>query len=178
MGEMKPIGMRTSVREPGAMIINTCAQNDTDALGNKLSWSWCNPTNRRFNHVYHGYVAVSVECLWQGTKVFAGLPHKPTLSTMAGRWRDAKRKRPLGAYAGEGEPLITTPGEARRRIYIPAYKRQIELWREFKPEINDWIAEAMERGAYVRDHDTGQGIDQPGPMSHAWLLIEILEGRV
>ena len=35
-------------------------------------------------------------------------------------------KRPIGAWAGEGQPLLTTAGAARRAIYLPAFRSQID----------------------------------------------------
>ena len=95
--------------------------------------------------------------------------------TLGGDWRRGKGRAPRGAYAGPGQPLITTPGEARRRIYVPAFRRLIEHWLQ-DPEVAGWV-EACRRSPspiFLRDHDTGRGIDRNGPMSHAWLMCEFL----
>jgi len=127
MGKFTAIGMRTKVEDPQALIINTCGQNDTANVGTMESWVWSNPTNRAIAHTYADITAVSVEALWQGTKVFI-IGGGPDQRTLNGDWRRGKAKRPIGAYAGPEQPLITTPGEARRRIYIPAFRRLVEHW--------------------------------------------------
>jgi hypothetical protein len=170
MGHFTAIGMRTPV-EPGALIINTCSGNDTAERGTFTAWTWSNPTNRAILHSYEDVKAVSVECLWQGTKIFtrdAGADE----AALAGAWRRGKAKRPIGAWAGVGQPLITSPGEARRRIYLPAFKRLIAYWM-LDHEVATWVARAKlwtSGPVYLRDWDTGRGLDRNGPMSHAWVL--------
>lgn len=173
-GHFTAIGMRTKVDDALAIVINTCSGNDTADKGTPTSWIWCNPTNRIITHHYHDIEAVSVECLWQGTKMMPGMT-KPHRMCLCGDWRYGKSKRPIGAYAGPGQPLITSPGEARRRIYIPAYRHLVAHWMR-DAEVWSWIKQAKEQPhpVYLRDHDTGRGIDRNGPMSHAWLLCEFL----
>jgi hypothetical protein len=175
MNKFEAIGMRTKVTEPDAMIINTCSGNDTTDKGDPTRWTWANPTNRKYAVQYQGRTAVSVEAVWQGTKLHSGAS-EPDERAMAGEWRRGKGKRPTGAWAGEGNPPITNPGQARREIYIPAYKAQIEQWIADDPEVAQWIQNARNHPGPVkmRDHDTGRGVDRNGPMSHAWLLSVFL----
>ena len=172
MGHFTAIGMRQKVDSPGTLVINTCGGNDTDQKGSLERWDWSNPTNRKFKAVCvadPAIVAVSIECLWQGTKILTegGVPNQQTLG---GKWRNGKAKRPIGAWNGSGD-LITNPGDARRAIYIPAFKNQIENWLKDE-EVADWVQQARDwpEDVYLRDHDTGRGIDRRGPMSHAWVL--------
>jgi hypothetical protein len=172
MGHFTAIGMRAKVEDPSALIINTCSDNDTAERGTPTRWSWSNPTNRAILHSYKDIAAVSVECLWQGTKILASTPtDEPDPRTLAGEWRRGKAKRPRGAYAGPGQPLITSPGEARRAIYIPAFRRLILHWLNDKT-VAGWVNAAQDHDGpvYLRDFDTGRGIDRNGPMSHAWVL--------
>lgn len=170
MGHFTAVGMRAKVEDPKALIINTCGQNDTAERGSPDSWVWSNPTNRAIQHSYAGVEAVSVECLWQGTKVFE-VGGRPDERTLKGDWRRGKAKRPIGAWRGEGIPLITTPGGARRAIYIPAFRRLVEHWLKDET-VQGWVRQAREHGGpvYLRDHDVGRGIDRNGPMSHSWVL--------
>ncbi len=170
MGKFTSIGMRTKVSDTTALVINTCGANDTTERGDYHSWSWSNPTNRKFSHVYCALTAVSTEALWQGMKIRPGMT-EPDFATLAGDWRRGKGKKPIGAWAGFGQPLITSPGAARRAIYIPAFRRQIESWLE-DDTVMGWIVDAKEHPGpvFLRDHDTGRGIDRNGPMSHAWVL--------
>jgi hypothetical protein len=100
---------------------------------------------------------------------------RPNEEVLKGDWRKGKAKKPLGAWAGEGKPLITTPGEARRKIYLPAFRRLIEHWLEDE-EVAAWVEQARQHTGwvYLRDHDTGRGVDRNGPMSHAWVLAVFL----
>jgi hypothetical protein len=175
MGRFEAIGMRTRVSDPGAIVINTCSGNDTADRGDPTRWTWSNPTNRRYPHQYHGRIAVSTEALWQGTKLRDGATG-PDEQAMAGEWRRGKGKRPTGAWAGPGQPPITSPGEARRRIYVPAFRHQIESWLSQDAAVREWVQAAKDHSGmvYLRDHDTGRGIDRNGPMSHAWLLSVFL----
>lgn len=179
MGQFTAIGMRTATKNlpEGALIINTCGKNDTAEKGDPTSWVWSNPTNRAITHHYQDITAVSVECLWQGCKILQqNWPDlNPKTVTLNGNWRAGKGRKPFGAYAGPGQPLITKPGEARRKIYIPAFRNLVEHWLQDE-EIKEWINEARRHkaGVFLRDHDTGRGLDRNGPMSHAWLLCEYL----
>ena len=174
MGQFTAIGMRTKVVDPRILVISTCGKNDTSSRGDKHSWAWSNPTNRALTHEYEGVEAMSVECLWQGTKIFKE-GGRPDPLTLAGDWRRGKAKRPIGAWAGEGIPLITTPGGARRRIYVPAFSRLVEHWLQDR-QVSLWMEAARSHPGpvYLRDFDTGRGIDRKGPMSHAWLLCTFL----
>lgn len=178
MGHFTAIGMRVKVVDPTALIINTCGQNDTNERGSETSWVWCNPTNRALTHRYEDIEAVSVECLWQGCKLREG-EAKPRDEVLKGNWRLGKGRRPVGAYAGPGKPLLCTPGSARRAIYIPAFRALIEHWLRDQT-VQAWLnaAKAHQGPVYLRDHDTGRGIDRNGPMSHAWLLAVFLNSGV
>lgn len=171
MGEFIAIGMRKKIEDPNAMVINTCSGNDTADAGSQTKWTWSNPTNRRYPQEYHGRTAVSTEAMWQGTKV-RGDADEPDEATMAGDWRRGKGKRPRGAWAGDGNPLITSPGAARLAVYVPAFRHQIETWMAESAAVRAWVQAARDHDGpvYLRDHDTGQGIHRNGPMSHAWLL--------
>jgi len=174
MGKFTAVGMRTKIEEPDALTINTCGLNDRAERGSFESWAWSNPTNRAIVHEYEDVKAVSVEALWQSTKIFTsgGMPNAQGL---AGNWRLGKGKRPIGAWAGAGKPLITSPGEARRKIYLPAFKNLVEHWLK-DPVVQGWIDAARQHkgSVYLRDHDTGRGIDRNGPMSHAYVLATYL----
>lgn len=174
MGQFTAIGMRVKVADPNALVINTCGANDTADRGTPTSWAWCNPTNRAIVHHYQDITAASVECLWQGCKLRTG-ETTPRQEVLQGAWRLGKGKRPAGAYAGPGQPLITTPGEARRRIYLPAFKNLVEHWLA-DPQVAAWVNQARQHPGpvYLRDHDTGRGLDRNGPMSHAWLFATFL----
>ena len=166
-----PVGMRHKITDKDALVVNTCSGNGTAELGDLHHWVWANPTNTALPIEYFDVTAVSVECLWQGTKI-----QDPTGMTddnfrcLAGDWRIGKGRRPLGAYAGPRQPWITNPGEARRRIYIPSFGQQVRYWLHHGAAALISQAKGHPGTVYLRDYDTGQGLDQDGPMSHAWLL--------
>lgn len=170
MGHFTAIGMRTPVEDPRALIINTCGKNDTSERGTPQNWAWSNPTNRAITHYYQDITAVSVECLWQGTKLQINQTH-PDPEILNGNWRKNKGKRPIGAYTGINNPPITNPGDARKHIYLPAFQKLIDHWLN-DPQVNKWINDAKNHTGpvYLRDHDTGRGLYRNGPMSHAWVL--------
>ena len=178
MGKFTAIGMRTPVEDDRALVVNTCSDNDKCLIGNNAQWSWCNPTNRLFEAVHpedDAVRAVSIEALWQGTKIFkAG--GRPDPFTLDGDWRRGKGKKPIGSWAGEGRALHQTPGDARRAIYIPAFIRQIYriLMSNNGAEALLRYAGRQSRNVFLRDWDTGRGLEQRGPMSHAWVLANIL----
>lgn len=173
-GKFTAIGMRVKVEDPAVMVVNTCGGNGTDERGTPESWVWSNPTNTAIDHSWAGVEAVSVECLWQGTKIFEP-GGRPDEATLMGDWRRGKARRPIGAWAGEGRGLLTTPGAARRAIYVPAFRRLVEHWLQ-DDEVRGWVdrAEAWPGNVFLRDHDTGRGLDQRGPMSHAYVLAMFL----
>ena len=175
MGHFTAIGMRTKVNDVTSLVINTCSDNDSREIGDIHRWSWSNPTNRKFLAGYADLNAVSVESLWQGTKIMNPTGHVD-FSVIRGEWKKNKGKKPYGAYAGFGRPLITNQGEARRKIYIPAFTRQITSWIRESEEVRYMLKTAVnwDGNVYLRDFDTGRGIDRNGPMSHAWLLAIIL----
>ena len=179
MGKYTAIGMRTaeSSLPDKRIVINTCGKNDTAEKGDMHTWVWCNPTNRAITHKYEDIEAVSVECLWQGTKILTQ-DGRPDALTLSGNWRRGKGKRPVGAYNGPNRPLITSPGAARRAIYLPAFKNLIDHWMK-DSQVQDWVAEceAFDGHVFLRDHDTGRGLDRNGPMSHAWLLCMYLNNK-
>lgn len=174
IGHFTPIGMRVKIDDPKAIIINTCGQNDTAERGTFESWTWSNPTNRAIVHKYEDIEAVSVEALWQGTKIFVE-GGRPDPQTLGGDWRRGKAKRPVGAYNGPNRPLLRSPGQARRRIYLPAFEALVSHWLQ-DATVQEWVARARahEGDVYLRDHDTGRGVDRNGPMSHAWVLATYL----
>lgn len=183
-GAFTAVGMRTSLNDKGVNVVNTCAHNDTDLIGDNKRWAWTNPTNRKYLVTHPNdpnTKAVSVECLWQGAKMMAGQT-VPDTQALNGDWRRGKGKRPVGAWNGSNKPLITNPGEARRRIYIPAYVTQIHA----HITNSEYVAEVVRASIYVaemglrtalRDHDTGRGVGRNGPLSHAWVLAVILNNN-
>jgi hypothetical protein len=164
-----PVGMRTQVdRGTRTLVVNTCGRNDTSELGTIESWVWSNPTNRAIKHQYLDIEAVSVECLWQGCKLLPG-QDRPDATILGGEWRKNKGKKPAMTYGG-----MKTPGAGRRAVYLPAFKNLFDHWIQDR-RVQEFLDEARScNKVYLRDFDTGQGVDRNGPMSHAWVLSVFL----
>lgn len=179
MGKYTAVSMRASLPDD-TLIINTCSDNDTDQTGDATRWSWTNPTNRRYWATHKNdpeCTAVSLECLWQGTKIMQG-QSSPDYKILGGDWRKGKGRRPIGAWNGPGRGLITNPGTARREIYVPAFVTQLHQQLYDNSKASRLLREATAHDGRIalRDFDTGRGIDRNGPMSHAWVLSIILNG--
>lgn len=196
MTQYLPIHMRTKVETSRyILVVNTCTDNDTDKIGTKNAWSWSNPTNRAVPVAIPGtdHFATSVEALWQGSKVLPGTPGlwrddegrwhlseanfmQANHATLFGDWRRAKGWKPVGAWAGEGLPLVSDPIEARRRVYLPAYAAQLREMVKH-PEVRAMLVRAKGyETVYLRDHNTG-GIEDRRGMSHAYLLAGWLTNK-
>ena len=126
-----------------------------------------------------GYIAASVEGIWQGLKVFERADidlTKLSNTTMRGLKRSV---RSLGAVRGhragiEGRELLDY-ATARRRIYLPAYRYALDHW------LQDELAELRRLGAtqtvVLLDYETNTDLDDLSrPLSHAGLIACYLEG--
>lgn len=128
-----------------------------------------------------GVTAQSVEGIWQGLKMFesAGIDtSKFEVTSMKGLKRAVRRfGRVLGHQAGvEGDTLLEYI-EARKAIYLPAYRWVLE---NAVPHLVERLRElAAERTVVLLDYETNCSIeDASRPLSHAGLVREwILTSR-
>lgn len=188
MTKFRVLQMRAPAPKDAGLVINVACGNDRPGKGDFYAWAWASPTNTRYQANFQwGFGATddeclhakSVECLWQGTKLFTRSGPNPDQAVLEGDWRKAKGWKPIGAWGGPGRPLLDVM-DARRLIYVPAYRHQILQWLVDDPEVEGWVDRArVEPGpVYLRDFDTGQGLDNPRPMSHAWVLSVFLNKGV
>ena len=145
---------------------------------------------RRFSPFYpHGGIPVpgldgtqaqSVEGLWQGLKVFEHEdtdPDKLEVTTMRGIKRPAGGRR--GAVRGHrlgpgGAAVLLGYAEARRQIYLPAYRWVLE--NRLGPELAELRALAAHRRLVLLDYETNADLaDLTRPLSHAALVKAFLE---
>jgi len=159
--------------------IDTCHANGQNIAGDFSRWAWANPTNTRFPVTYADVTAVSVEALWQGTKIRKNM-QVPDPDTLAGDWRRAKGRKPLGHWSGE-HGLLLGLTMARLKIYLPAYINQIHNFLQVEERAKRSLLNAeqgIKQGFKIalRDFDTGEGVANNSPMSHAWVLATILNG--
>lgn len=121
----------------------------------------------------------SVEAIWQGSKVFNAKDPNPDYYMLFGKksFKKNKGKKPLGHWGGKGQPIIRDVGDARRKIYIPAYEWVLDNYLKSdviglfkKAAISDVII-------YLYDFDSNDDIDNPAPLSHASVLVTYLNKR-
>ena len=123
-------------------------------------------------------VAQSVEGIWQALKVFQDCdidPRKLEVVTMAGLKRTVRKHGPvLGHRAGLAGDRLLPYEEARRRIYLPAYRWVLEH------KVADLVEElrAADDDTVLLDYTTnGDVADTTSPLSHAALIQRYVENR-
>ncbi|MEE6257000.1 DUF6939 family protein [Plantactinospora sonchi] len=120
-----------------------------------------------------GVYAESVEGIWQALKVFADAdvdPARLRITDMKGLKRTVRRYGEVrGHRAGlTGESLLTY-AEARRRLYLPAYRWVLENpAADLVAELRRTVAE---RDVVLLDYTVnGDVADERSPLSHAALV--------
>jgi hypothetical protein len=127
-----------------------------------------------------GCVGASVEGIWQGLKVFESAdvdPDRLLVANMKGIKRSSRKYgKVLGHREGlHGERLLPYL-EARRAIYLPAYRWVLEH------RLQDLLASLQKMGAegdiVLLDYETNCDVDDRArPLSHACLVKLYLEGN-
>lgn len=158
-------------------IVNVCINNKP---GNSLTY--LSPFTKFPGSIHVlGYKTVSVDSIWQGLKIFKD-KSEVDLDVVEGRknFRNIKGKKPLGHKVGE--TLYTTPGSARRAVYIPAYNALLQhplALPGFKLlEIYAIHAENVGKDLVLLDWDVSGNIDDERPFAHAALLVALLNIRL
>ena len=126
-----------------------------------------------------GYTAMCVEAIWQGLKVFetADVDVKMFANdTMKNIKRTVRRfGKPLGHRKGVKGTELLGYIEARKQIYLPAYKWVLE---NKVANLIERLREASKTKTIVLlDYTTNCDIDNPKtPLSHAFLIKAYAEG--
>lgn len=126
-----------------------------------------------------GYTAMCVEAIWQGLKVFESADVDVSMfanDTMKNIKRTVRRfGKPLGHRKGVNGTELLGYIEARKQIYLPAYKWVLE---NKVASIIDRLREASTTKTIVLlDYTTNCDIDNPKtPLSHAFLIKAYAEG--
>lgn len=143
----------------------------------------------RFSPFYpHGGIPVpgrpdwssqSVEGIWQALKVFETSdvdPSKLAVKTMKGIKRTVRKHgRVLGHRWGTNERLLPY-GEARRAIYLPAYRWILE--HRLQEQLDELRSLAASQDVILLDYETNVDIDDlRKPLSHAGLVVAHLQSR-
>ena len=126
-----------------------------------------------------GYTAMCVEAIWQGLKVFETADVDVDMfanDTMKNIKRTVRRfGKPLGHRKGVKGTELLGYIEARKQIYLPAYKWVLE---NKVANIIERLREASKTKTIVLlDYTTNCDIDNPKtPLSHAFLIKAYAEG--
>ena len=126
-----------------------------------------------------GYTAMCVEAIWQGLKVFETADVNVNMfanDTMKNIKRTVRRfGKPLGHRKGVKGTELLGYIEARKQIYLPAYKWVLE---NKVVNIIERLREASKTKTIVLlDYTTNCDIDNPKtPLSHAFLIKAYAEG--
>ena len=126
-----------------------------------------------------GYTAMCVEGIWQGLKVFESADVDVNMfanDTMKNIKRTVWRfGKPLGHRKGVNGTELLGYIEARKQIYLPAYKWVLE---NKVANIIERLREASKTKTIVLlDYTTNCDIDNPKtPLSHAFLIKAYAEG--
>ncbi|GIG85786.1 DUF6939 family protein [Plantactinospora endophytica] len=127
-----------------------------------------------------GVTGASVEGIWQALKVFADTDVDPSrlgVTTMKGLKRTVRRYGPVrGHRSGLNGDRLLGYEEARRRIYLPAYRWVLEH------PAADLVAElrrlSAARDVVLLDYTTNADVTDLGsPLSHAALVRSFLTGH-
>ena len=126
-----------------------------------------------------GYTATCVEAIWQGLKVFEGCDVDIQMfknDTMKNIKRTVRRfGKPLGHRKGVNGTELLGYIEARKQIYIPAYRWVLE---NKVASIIERLREASKTKTIVLlDYDTNSDVENAKkPLSHASLIKAYAEG--
>ena len=126
-----------------------------------------------------GYTATCVEAIWQGLKVFESCDVDVEMfknDTMKNIKRTVRRfGKPLGHRKGVDGTELLGYIEARKQIYIPAYKWVLE---NKVANIIERLREASKTKTIVLlDYDTNADVENAKkPLSHASLIKAYVEG--
>jgi hypothetical protein len=127
-----------------------------------------------------GFEASSVEGIWQGLKVFNSVDidsEKFHVTSMRGLKRTVGVFGPVAGHrAGVTGTSLLSYAEARRQIYLPAYKWTLDYKLQAELEQLRTLGEADQ--VVLLDYETNDDLDNLAkPLSHAALIVRYLTDR-
>jgi len=130
--------------------------------------------------LWQGKTAASVEGIWQGLKVFetAGVDlSKFDITTMKNLKRTERTLgKTRGHQAGADTERLLSYGEARKLIYLPAYRWVLE--NRLQAECEQLRTMSKDKPVVLLDYETNEDIENLAkPLSHAALVIRYIEKR-
>ena len=125
-----------------------------------------------------GVTSATVEGIWQGLKVFEAADvdvGRFAIADMRGIKRSARSLgRVLGHRAGVAGERLLPYVEARRLIYLPAYRWVLE--QRAQAVVEELRRLAAAQVVVLLDYETnGDVTDVSRPLSHAWLIKHFIE---
>lgn len=126
-----------------------------------------------------GMTATCVEAIWQGLKVFESSDvdiHLFENDTMKNIKRSVRKNgKPLGHRKGVNGNELLGYIEARKEIYIPAYRWMLE--NKVSSIIERMREASKTKTIILLDYNTNQDVDDASkPLSHAFLIKAYIEG--
>ena len=126
-----------------------------------------------------GVTATCVEAIWQGLKVFENSDvdiHLFKNNTMKNIKRSVRKNgKPLGHRKGVNGNELLDYIEARKQIYIPAYRWVLE--NKVSSIIERMKEASKTKTIILLDYNTNQDVDDASkPLSHAFLIKAYIEG--
>lgn len=126
-----------------------------------------------------GRTARSVEGIWQGLKVFRTADVDPSrfdITSMSGIKRTTRTLgETLGHRKGVSGTELLSYLDARRRIYLPAYRFVLE--HRVADLVEDLRRMSRETPIVLLDYETNTSItDLSRPLSHAGLIVHFIAG--
>lgn len=130
-------------------------------------------------HNTPGRLATTVEGVWQALKVFEQADVDPRvldITTMKGLKRSVRKfGRCLGHRDGLAGKTLLGYIEARRAIYLPAYKFVLE--HRLQGEVAELRRLSAAGDVVLLDFATNSDVDDPAkPLSHAGLVMHYIRG--
>lgn len=129
-----------------------------------------------------GYTATCVEAIWQGLKVFEHVDVDVTMfknDTMQNLKRTVRKYgSPKGHRKGVNGTELLDYIEARKQIYLPAYKYVLDNIQSVKNSITKIKEQLKKTDIVFLDYNTNSDVNNPKqPLSHASLIKAYIEGR-
>jgi len=127
-----------------------------------------------------GLVALSVEGIWQGLKVFEDVDIDTSLFSKRDMKNMKRTKRKFGHCLGHrkgvhGEELLSYI-EARKQIYLPCYKWVLE--NKLQKLVTVIRIISKNKPVVLLDYNTNPDVNNPKkPLSHASLIKAYIEGN-
>ncbi|MBO4444188.1 MAG: hypothetical protein J5814_05410 [Bacteroidaceae bacterium] len=130
----------------------------------------------------HGMTATCVEAIWQGLKVFenSGIDVVMFKNDTSHNIKRTVRKfgRPLGHQYGVYSKTILNYSDARRYIYIPAYRFVLDCIPSVHNLVEQLIERSQKEDIVLLDYNINlDNRDITKPLSHAELVKMYIEGH-